>query len=87
MAVRALLAFPSPRLAMPSELEVAQQQLAEVRTAISAILTRGQSMGENGRELTRADLKGLREMETDLRSRVARLTRGGGMRVTRIVPR
>ena len=70
-----------------TELETAQVQLAEVRAAISAVLTGGQSLGVQDRSIARADLAALRAMETDLVRRVARLRRGGGMRVSRIVPR
>ena len=66
---------------MPTPLEVKQQQLAEVRTAISAVLTRGQSImlmdGGAQRQLTRANLKQLQERERQLEIEVARLERGG----------
>jgi hypothetical protein len=56
-------------------------QLAEVRSAISAILTRGQSHmimdGGAQRQLTRANLKQLQERERQLEVEVARLERGG----------
>ena len=62
-------------------LEVKQQQLAEVRTAISAILTRGQSFmvmdGGAQRMLTRANLKHLQDRERQLELEVSRLERGG----------
>lgn len=64
-------------------------QLAEVRTAISAILTRGQSYqvmdGGAQRMLTRANLKVLEERERRLEREVAQLERaeatGGLLRV------
>lgn len=66
---------------MPTTLEVKQQQLAEVRTAISAVLTRGQSHqimdGGAQRMLTRANLKQLQERERQLEIDVSRLERGG----------
>lgn len=66
---------------MPTTLEVKQQQLAEVRTAISAVLTRGQSFmimdGGAQRQLTRANLKQLQERERQLEIEVSRLERGG----------
>jgi hypothetical protein len=66
---------------MPTQLEVKQQQLAEVRQAISAILTRGQSFmimdGGAQRQLTRANLKHLQERERQLEVEVSRLERGG----------
>ena len=64
-----------------STLEIKQQQLDEVRTAISAILTRGQSHmimdGGAQRMLTRANLKQLQEREAKLEIEVSRLERGG----------
>ena len=66
---------------MPTTLEVKQQQLAEVRSAISAVLTRGQSFmvmdGGAQRQLTRANLKQLQERERQLEIEVSRLERGG----------
>jgi hypothetical protein len=60
---------------------VKQQQLTEVRTAISAILMRGQSYmimdGGAQRQVTRANLKQLQERERQLEIEVARLERGG----------
>lgn len=68
------------------DLEAARQQLAECRAAISAVLTGGQALGVNGRQVTRGDLAELRAMETALERKVRRLTGGTGRRVTRIVP-
>lgn len=66
---------------MPTTLEVKQQQLTEVRAAISAILTRGQSFmimdGGAQRQLTRANLKHLQDRERQLEIEVSRLERGG----------
>ena len=66
---------------MSTTLEVKQQQLTEVRTAISAILTRGQSFmimdGGAQRQLSRANLKHLQERERQLEIEVSRLERGG----------
>jgi hypothetical protein len=66
---------------MSAALEVKQQQLTEVRTAISAILTRGQSYmimdGGAQRQVARANLKQLQERERQLEIEVARLERGG----------
>lgn len=66
---------------MPTTIEVKQQQLADVRTAISAVLTRGQSFmvmdGGAQRMLTRANLKQLQERERQLEIEVSRLERGG----------
>lgn len=66
---------------MPTTLEVKQQQLADVRSAISAVLTRGQSFmimdGGAQRQLTRANLKQLQERERQLEIEVSRLERGG----------
>jgi hypothetical protein len=61
-------------------------QLTEVRSAISAVLTGGQALGVNGRTLSRASLAELREMERDLEHRIARINRGG-IRLGRVVPK
>ncbi len=47
--------------------EEIQARLREVREAITAVLTRGQSVTFNGRTYTRAHLEQLRAMEADLR--------------------
>lgn len=66
---------------MPTILETKQEQLEEVRAAISKILTHGQSYtimdGGAQRILTRANLKVLQEREKQLEREVDRLTRGG----------
>lgn len=66
---------------MPTLLETKQQQLEEVRAAITKILTHGQSYqimdGSAQRLLTRANLKTLQDMERKLELDVARLERGG----------
>jgi hypothetical protein len=66
---------------MPTLLETKQQQLTEVRTAISAVLTRGQSIlvmdGGSQRQLNRANLKYLQDRERQLEIEVSRLERGG----------
>lgn len=66
---------------MPTLLETKQQQLTDVRTAINAVLTRGQSYmvmdGGAQRQVTRANLKQLQERERQLEVEVARLERGG----------
>lgn len=41
----------------------AQQRLTDVRAAIQDILTKGQSVRKDGRELRRADLASLRMLE------------------------
>jgi uncharacterized protein involved in exopolysaccharide biosynthesis len=75
---------------MSALLDTKLAQLAEVRQAISAILTRGQAyMLQDGgamRQLTRANLKALEDREKRLEREVAQLERaeatGGGLRVT-----
>lgn len=66
---------------MATTLEVKQQQLEEVRAAISAVLTRGQAFmlmdGGAQRQLSRANLKQLQERERQLEIEVSRLERGG----------
>ncbi len=66
---------------MPTTLEIKQQQLNEVREAISAVLTRGQSfMTQDGgmqRQVNRANLKALQEREKQLELEIDRIERGG----------
>lgn len=66
---------------MPTTLEVKQQQLEEVRTAISAVMTRGQSYtiqdGGAQRQVTRANLRWLQDRERRLELEVSRQERGG----------
>jgi hypothetical protein len=66
-----------------TELEIAQQQLTEVRAAISAAL-KNQSTSLNGRTFTKANLNDLRDMERELLSRVSRLSSGGARRTQRV---
>lgn len=66
---------------MATLLETKQAELAEVKSAISAILTRGQSYtiqdGGAQRQLTRASLEQLQKREAKLELEVQRLERGG----------
>jgi hypothetical protein len=66
---------------MATTLEEKQQQLSEVRQAISAVLLRGQAYilmdGNMQRQVTRANLKQLQERERQLEVEVARMERGG----------
>lgn len=48
-----------------------EQRLAEVNTAIQAVLLGGQSYKIGSRSLTRADLSALRSMRDELESRLA----------------
>lgn len=74
---------------MSSLLDQKISQLAEVRAAISIILTKGQSYsimdGGAQRQLTRVNLKNLEDREKRLENEVARLelaeATGGGIRV------
>jgi hypothetical protein len=70
---------------MPSELEIKQQQLTDVRAAITAVLKGGQSYTIFGRQMNRGDLRELRKMESDLLASIARL-QNGGIRVRRVYP-
>lgn len=71
--------------AMPTELEIKQEQLASVRAAIQKIEEHGQAyMIQDGgaqRQLTRANLKQLYAREAALERQVSRLA-GGGVGVT-----
>jgi hypothetical protein len=68
-----------------TELEIAQQQLTDVRAAITAVLKGGQSYTIFNRQMNRGDLKELRNMERDLLTKVSRL-QNGGIRVQRVYP-
>jgi hypothetical protein len=68
-----------------TELETAQQQLTDVRAAITAVLKSGQSYTIFNRQMNRGDLKELRNMERDLLTKVSRL-QNGGIRVQRVYP-
>lgn len=74
---------------MSTTLEIKQQQLEEVRAAISAVLTRGESyMIQDGgalRQLKRANLANLQEREKKLELEISRLE-GGGIRVNYGMP-
>lgn len=54
-----------------------ESQLAEVRAAISRIVTGGQRYAAEGRQMEKADLKVLQERETQLETKLSRLQRGG----------
>lgn len=66
---------------MQTPLEIKQKQLEEVRTAISAVMLRGQSFmiqdGGAQRQVTRANLRWLQEREKKLELEVDRMSRGG----------
>lgn len=61
------------------------EQLEEVQTAITAILTGAQSYSNRGQSAERANLKTLYEAEARLRILVARET-SGGINVTGVTP-
>jgi len=61
------------------------EQLEEVQTAISAILSGAQSYSIGGRSKTSADLRTLQDMEKHLRAMADRET-NGGIRVTGVTP-
>lgn len=63
----------------------AAEQLVEVQAAISAVLTRGQSVELNGRRMTRANLEELRDMERKLKFDISRED-AGGIKLRRGVP-
>lgn len=62
-----------------------QEMLDQVQTAISDILTKGQSFAINNRRLDRANLEDLQKREEVLLARVGRESRGG-IRVRRVTP-
>ena len=63
-----------------------EEQLIEVQTAISVIITKGQSYTIAGRTYTRATLSELIKYEQYLRAQAALEANGGGIRVFRGVP-
>lgn len=65
--------------------QTAAEQLEEIQTAISRILTHGQAFEVNGRVYRRADLATLYKQEERLKALVAREARGG-IKVRRVVP-
>jgi len=54
-----------------------QERLTEVQTAISKIVTSGQSYTMGQRQLQRADLKSLQELEKSLMRQINRQSVGG----------
>lgn len=62
----------------------AQQRLAEVRTAISDVLTKGQRLRRADREILRAELASLRMMEKQYADEVAVEERRRRSRVMRL---
>lgn len=63
-------------------------QLALVRSAITEILTSGQSVSYQGRSLSMADLKTLRELEKDYEEKAAQevASSKGRSRLTYVTP-
>lgn len=72
------------RTARLTELEA---DLAGVRDAIRRIVAGGQAYSAEGRMMTRADLRALRELETSYADELARLTRGTRGRTYGVVHR
>jgi hypothetical protein len=63
-----------------------QERLQRVQAAIEAIETGAQEVTYENRSVTKADLKTLYEQEKYLEQRVARQSRGGGIRTRGGVP-
>ena len=61
---------------MLTTVEIKRQQLTEVRTAISAILTSSQAYKIGTRWLTRANLSELRKMERELEAELTAMEDG-----------
>lgn len=70
---------------MPTDLEVKNAQLVEVRAALSAC-AKNQSYSVLGRTFVKADLAELRKWESDLERQIARLSSGGRRRMQRVIP-
>lgn len=67
-----------------SDLEDAQNRLANTRKAIDAILLGGQKVVYEGREVTHADLETLQKLETRYEAKLAR--KGHGIRARGGIP-
>ena len=63
-----------------------QEQLEEVQTAITNVLTHGQSLMKDGRMVTLASLADLESREKYLRSLVRREANGGKIRTFGVRP-
>ena len=61
--------------------------LALTRAAVRKIITGGQAYSAEGRVMTRADLRALREIERDQANELAQLTRGSATRMYGVVHR
>lgn len=70
-----------------AEITRLEVELGEIRDALSAVRKYGQAHGINGRSLSRADLKALREDEARIERKLARARRGGGIPAWQAVPR
>ncbi len=64
----------------------AAEELELISDAIRDILTVGQSVSAGGKSWSKADLPTLYARQRELEAKVARVNRGGGMRVSQIVP-
>lgn len=65
------------RMTRAERITQSSTELAEVKTAISRIITGGQAYSAEGRAMTKADLKVLQERERMLETKLARLQSGG----------
>ena len=64
-----------------------KEELADIKAAIKAIRTTGQSYSIGGRSLTRASLPELKKDRADIETRIDRLENGGNVRTWRGVIR
>lgn len=62
------------------------EQLEEIQTAISKVLTKGQAYTIEGRQLTRVEFKAMVDEEKRLRVLADREANGGGIRVRGMTP-
>jgi hypothetical protein len=76
--------MPIDRAARITELET---DLAGIRDAIRRIVAGGQAYSAEGRMMTRADLRALRDLEKDTADELARLVRGTRGRTYGVVHR
>lgn len=72
---------------MSETLAASKQRLGLYLLAEAAILNGAQSYSIGNRTITRADLKAVQDTIRKLQADVMKLSRGGGIRTMRIVPR
>lgn len=72
---------------LTERLALTKTRLAAYILAEAAILAGAQSYSMGDRTVTRADLKAIQDTLLRLQNDVIKLSRGGGIRIQRVVPR